>query len=63
MLERCHDLRLKGTFLLAPEGINGAVGGSREGVDGILDYLRVRNPVLLTWCTRNPAPLNVLFTG
>ena len=40
LLERCHDLRLKGTFLLAPEGINGAVAGSREGVDGILDYLR-----------------------
>ena len=40
LLERCNDLRLKGTFLLAPEGINGAVAGSREGVDGILDYLR-----------------------
>ena len=40
LLERCLELRLKGTFLLAPEGINGAVAGSREGVDGILDYLR-----------------------
>ena len=40
LLQRCLDLRLKGTFLLAPEGINGAVAGSREGVDGILDYLR-----------------------
>ena len=27
-------------MLLAPEGINGAVAGSREGIDGILDYLR-----------------------
>ena len=40
LLDRCNDLRLKGTFLLAPEGINGAVAGSRKGVDGILDYLR-----------------------
>ena len=40
LLERCNDLRLKGTFLLAPEGINGAVAGSREGVDCILDYFR-----------------------
>lgn len=40
LLERCRELRLKGTLLLAPEGINGAVAGSREGIDGILDYLR-----------------------
>ena len=40
LLQRCLDLDLKGTFLLAPEGINGAVAGSREGVDGILAYLR-----------------------
>ena len=39
LLQRCLDLGLKGTFLLAPEGINGALAGSREGVDGILDYL------------------------
>ena len=39
LLERCRELRLKGTLLLAPEGINGAVAGDREGVDGILDYL------------------------
>ena len=40
LLDRCNGLRLRGTFLLAPEGINGAVSGSREGVDGILTYLR-----------------------
>ncbi len=42
LLERCRALGLKGTFLLAPEGINGTVAGSREGVDGVLDYLRVQ---------------------
>ena len=40
LLERCRELRLKGTLLLAPEGINGTVAGNREGIDGILDYLR-----------------------
>ena len=40
LLQRCLELRLKGTFLLAPEGINGAVAGSREDVEGILGYLR-----------------------
>ena len=40
LLERCRELRLKGTLLLAPEGINGTVTGRRESIDGILDYLR-----------------------
>ena len=40
LLQRSLDLRLKGTLLLAPEGINGTVAGSREGIDGLLDYLR-----------------------
>ena len=40
LLERCRELGLKGTFLLAPEGINGTVSGSREGIDGILEHLR-----------------------
>ena len=40
LLERCRALQLKGTFLLAPEGINGAVAGNRESVAAILDHLR-----------------------
>ena len=40
LLQRCLELQLKGTFLLAPEGINGAVAGRKEDVEGILDYLR-----------------------
>lgn len=31
---------VKGTLLLAPEGINGTIAGSREGVDAVLDWLR-----------------------
>ncbi len=38
--ERCLELGVKGTLLLASEGINGTVAGSREAVDALLDYLR-----------------------
>ena len=31
---------VKGTILLTPEGINGTISGSREGVDEVLIYLR-----------------------
>src|SRR5690606_31675887 len=37
--ERCDRLGLKGTLLLAEEGINGTVAGSREAIDGLLAYL------------------------
>ena len=33
-----HDIR--GTLLLAQEGINGTVAGSRQGIDNLLDWLR-----------------------
>ena len=33
-----HDVR--GTLLLAQEGINGTIAGSRAGIDAVLDYLR-----------------------
>jgi len=32
--------QLKGTILLAPEGINSTIAGSREGIDALLYYLR-----------------------
>ncbi len=38
--DHCDNLGLKGTLLLAEEGINGTVAGTREGVDGLLAYLR-----------------------
>lgn len=31
---------VKGTILLTPEGLNGTISGSREGVDATLDYLK-----------------------
>jgi UPF0176 protein len=37
---RCLELDLKGTILLAPEGINVFLAGSRESMDAIVAYLR-----------------------
>jgi len=39
LLHRCRQLQLKGTLLLAEEGINGTVAGSRVAIDLFLDYL------------------------
>ncbi len=38
--ERCHELQLKGTVLLATEGINLFLAGSRESIDGFLKFLQ-----------------------
>ncbi len=37
---RCESLGLRGTILLAPEGINLFLAGTRAAADGFLDYLR-----------------------
>lgn len=37
---RCEQLQIKGTLLLAPEGINGTVAGSRASIDTLLQHLR-----------------------
>jgi len=36
----CDEAGIKGSLLLAREGINGTVAGSREGIDALLVYLR-----------------------
>lgn len=36
---KCDELGLKGTLLLAHEGINGTVAGTRAGIDELLAYL------------------------
>jgi UPF0176 protein len=40
LLETMQANAVKGTLLLAEEGINGTVSGSREGVDALLAWLR-----------------------
>ncbi len=36
----CDDLGIKGTLLLAAEGINGTLAGSDEAIDALIDELR-----------------------
>lgn len=36
----CDQLGLKGTLLLAEEGINGTIAGTREAIDALLDHLK-----------------------
>lgn len=40
LLQQMLDNRVRGTLLLAAEGINGTVAGSRQGVENLLRYLR-----------------------
>lgn len=40
MLALCRELGVKGSVLLAPEGINGTIAGSRASIDAALSYLR-----------------------
>lgn len=40
LLERCRALDLKGTILLATEGINGTIAGTRSAIDILLAELR-----------------------
>ena len=37
---RCKELGIRGTLLLAEEGINGTISGSRAGIDAILAFIR-----------------------
>ena len=39
LLQVCEKQFLKGTLLLAEEGINGTVAGEREGIDNLLYFL------------------------
>lgn len=40
ILTACNEHGIKGTLLLAEEGVNGTIAGSREEMDRILEYLR-----------------------
>ncbi|MDP3341266.1 rhodanese-related sulfurtransferase [Frigidibacter sp.] len=40
LLECCEAAGVKGTLLLAPEGINGTIAGTRAGIDAVLAHLR-----------------------
>ncbi len=36
----CNQVQTKGTILIAPEGINGTIAGSRDAIDQILAHIR-----------------------
>lgn len=40
LLDACIASGARGTILLAPEGINGTIAGTREAIDQVLAYLR-----------------------
>ena len=40
LLSLCRDAGIRGTLLLAPEGINGTVAGTRDSIDAILAHIR-----------------------
>jgi UPF0176 protein len=40
LLDSCQQAEIKGTILLAHEGINGTIAGSRQGIDEVLAHLR-----------------------
>lgn len=48
LLEKMESLNIKGTLLLAHEGINGTVSGTQEAIQQLLDYLNAdarMNPI------------------
>ncbi|MBB4053067.1 UPF0176 protein [Devosia subaequoris] len=44
LAEFCCGRAIKGTLILAPEGINGTVAGAPEAIDALADYLFVSGP-------------------
>ena len=37
---KCNSSGVTGSFLVAPEGINGTISGSRQGVDNVIEYIK-----------------------
>ena len=40
LLELCREQGTAGTLLVASEGVNGTISGSRDGIDAVLSHLR-----------------------
>ena len=40
LLDLCRDRGISGTLLLAGEGVNGTIAGTRDGIDAVLAHLR-----------------------
>jgi len=42
--EFCDSQGIKGTILVAAEGLNGTIAGPKEGIEAVLDFLRTAEP-------------------
>ena len=40
MLDLMRAKKVRGTILLASEGINGTIAGSRKGIDAVIDWIK-----------------------
>lgn len=60
LLERCRQMQLRGTVLLAREGCNGTLCGSRSDIEAILDWLAralsADTPIEARWTEADKAP-------
>ena len=56
LLAECVAAGLRGTILLAPEGVNGTVAGTRQGIDAVLAHLRALPGLAGVAAKESPAP-------
>ncbi|HSJ72504.1 MAG TPA: rhodanese-related sulfurtransferase [Acidimicrobiia bacterium] len=59
IVEVCRDNAVKGTILLAPEGLNGTIAGSEGGVEAVLAHLRADprlEAMAVRWATSDEDP-------
>lgn len=60
LLDICDQAQMRGSILLAPEGINGTVAGSRSGTTKLFDWLR-SHPHLEDLQTKESASVELPF--
>lgn len=53
ILERCHELALKGTILLTPEGINGFLAGTEPEILEFQNFIAALDPVFSSLTYKN----------
>lgn len=58
LLSLMMQWRVRGTLLLATEGINGTIAGSRAGVDAVLVFLRSRSAFVEIECKESTATVS-----
>ena len=62
LLELMRAKKVRGTILLASEGINGTIAGSREGVNVVVDWIK-RDLRFEELKQKSPLRVRIPFTG